>query len=63
MDKRITVDVSEDTYRYLDDIKNHRGISISFQANSLIEQAIKERNRPSRKRKSKSNERPPVDNT
>ena len=55
MSKRITVEVSDDTNEYLEAIRKLRGISISSQANYLIEQAIKERNRPSRKRKSRTN--------
>lgn len=43
--KRITVDVSEETHQYLVDQKNQRGSSVTFEANALIEQAIKERNR------------------
>lgn len=42
---RITVEITKDTYEYLVDVKNQRGSSISFEANSLVEQAIKERNR------------------
>jgi hypothetical protein len=52
---RITVDVSDSTYQYLEGIKTLRGISVSFQANQLIELALKERARTSRKRKKKSN--------
>jgi len=37
--------VSEDTYSYLAAIKKQRGSSVTFEANALIEQAIKERNR------------------
>lgn len=43
--KRITVDVSEETMSYLKAIKEQRGSSITFEANQLIESAIKERNR------------------
>ena len=43
--KRITVDVSEDTMSYLEAVKKIKGSSITFEANALIEQAIKERNR------------------
>lgn len=50
--RRITVEVSDDTFGYLAGQKNLRGSSVSFEANQLIEQAIKERNR-----KKKTNER------
>ena len=42
---RITVDVSEETHLYLVSVKGLRGSSISFEANQLIEQSIKEKNR------------------
>lgn len=48
--KRITVDVSDDMYRLLDEKKKDNGSSISFEANALMEWAIKEK---SRKRKIK----------
>lgn len=47
--KRITVDVSQDTMSYLKAIKKQRGSSITFEANQLIEAAIKERNRKKKK--------------
>jgi hypothetical protein len=43
--KRITVDVSEDTMSYLEAVKKQRGSSITFEANALIESAIKEKTR------------------
>jgi len=43
--KRITVDVSEDTYQYLKGQKDQNGSSISFEANILIVNAIAERKR------------------
>lgn len=43
--KRITVEVSDETDKYLTAQKELRGTSISYEANILIEQAIKERNR------------------
>lgn len=55
---RITVDLDLFTYQYLVGQKDQRGSSISFEANALIQQAIKERNR-----KKKPNERTPVDNS
>ena len=42
---RITVDLDLFTYQYLVGLKDQRGSSISFEANVLIQQAIKERNR------------------
>jgi hypothetical protein len=54
MQKRITVDVSEATYEYFEAVKKSRGVSVSFQANALIELALKERNRKTRKRKDAS---------
>ena len=42
---RITVDLDIFTYQYLVGLKDQRGSSISFEANQLIQQAIKERNR------------------
>lgn len=42
---RITVDLDLFTYQYLVGQKDQRGSSISFEANALIQQAIKERNR------------------
>jgi len=46
---RITVEVTDETMSYLKVIKSQRGSSITFEANSLIEQAIKERNRKKKK--------------
>lgn len=43
--KRITVDVTDETMSYLEAVKKQRGSSITFEANQLIEAAIKERNR------------------
>ena len=43
--RRITVDISEVTYEYLKAGKKVRGSSISFEANALIEMAMKERHR------------------
>jgi hypothetical protein len=43
--KRITVDISDDTLEYLKEVKKTNGSSVTFEANVLIEQAIKERNR------------------
>jgi len=43
--KRITVDITDETMSYLEAIKKQRGSSITFEANQLIEAAIKERNR------------------
>lgn len=42
---RITVDISNDTYNYIADLRMQSGSSISFEANKLLEAAIKERNR------------------
>jgi len=50
---RITVDLDLFTYQYLVGLKDQRGSSISFEANALIQQAIKERNR---KKKSNAKE-------
>lgn len=41
--RRITVEVSDDTFGYLAGQKDLRGSSVSFEANQLIESAIKER--------------------
>jgi hypothetical protein len=43
--KRITVDVSDETYEYLSGQKVQKGSSISFEANVLIEYAIRDRQR------------------
>lgn len=43
--KRITTDVSDDTYEYLKNQKDQKGSSISFEANVLIVNAIIERRR------------------
>lgn len=51
---RISVEVSAETLQYLAAQKKLRGSSISFEANALIEQAIKERNR---KKKSNGSEK------
>lgn len=45
MKKRITIDVSEVTYEYLKAGKKIHGSSISFEANALIEFAMKEKHR------------------
>lgn len=45
MQKRITVDISEVTYEYLKAGKKIRGSSVSFEANALIEFAMKEKHR------------------
>lgn len=42
---RISVDLDLFTYQYLVGQKDQRGSSISFEANQLMQQAIKERNR------------------
>lgn len=47
---RITIDIDLFTYQYLVGQKEQRGSSISFEANALIQQAIREK-----KRKKKSN--------
>jgi len=47
--KRITVDITYETMSYLEAIKKQRGSSITFEANQLIESAIKERNRKKKK--------------
>lgn len=49
---RITVSVSDETYTYLVAQEEQRGIPISRGANQLIELALKERKRRSRKTKS-----------
>jgi hypothetical protein len=54
---RITVDVSILTYQYIEGLKTQRGSSISFEAQQLLEQAIRERNR-----KKKPNDRTEADN-
>lgn len=43
--KRITVDVSDETYEYIKSQKDQKGSSISFEANVLIVNAIIERQR------------------
>lgn len=43
--KRITVDVSDETYEYIKSQKDQKGSSISFEANVLIMNAIIERQR------------------
>jgi hypothetical protein len=43
--KRITVDVSDETYEYIKSQKDQKGSSISFEANALIVNAIIERQR------------------
>lgn len=43
--KRITVDVSKETYEYLVSQKDQKGSSISFEANVLIEFTIRKRQR------------------
>jgi hypothetical protein len=43
--KRITVDVSQDTYDYIKNQKDQKGSSMSFEANVLIVNAIIERKR------------------
>lgn len=43
--KRITVDVSDETYEYIKSQKEQKGSSISFEANVLIENTIRERQR------------------
>lgn len=42
---RITVEITEETYEYLQAGKKIRGSSLSFEANALIELAMKERHR------------------
>ena len=42
---RISVDITPETEKYLIGQKLSKGSSISFEANILIEQSIKERNR------------------
>jgi hypothetical protein len=43
--EKISVFVSDETFKYLEDNKKAKGSSITFEANQLIEAAIKERNR------------------
>lgn len=40
--KRITVDVSQETYDFIEARKKQKGSSISFEANILIEYTVKE---------------------
>jgi hypothetical protein len=42
---RISVDITPDTEKYLIGQKLSKGSSVAFEANQLIEAAIKERNR------------------
>lgn len=37
--KRITVEITDDTYLYLEDLKKLNGSSVTFEANALIELA------------------------
>ena len=37
--KRITVDISDDTHAYLEELKKMNGSSVTFEANALIELA------------------------
>lgn len=53
--RRITVEVSDETYDYIESAKKSKGVSISFQANQLIEQSIKERNRKKKRDAEKDN--------
>lgn len=46
---RISVDITPETEKYLIGQKLSKGSSISFEANILIEQCIKERNRKKKK--------------
>lgn len=47
--EKISVFVSDETFRYLEEKKKTTGSSITFEANALIEQAIKEGNRKKKK--------------
>lgn len=52
--RRITVEVTDDSYIQLKEYRNNKGTSISFEANLLIESAIREKNR---KKKSNGSEK------